>query len=70
MLSVPYYGEHWFPPFALSFFTDKRYKGVGGSIKHDIADMFYTSYGYPRVSSGVNRTALSEKPRYGFQVYK
>ncbi|KAK1689083.1 subtilase [Colletotrichum godetiae] len=44
------------------------YYGVGGSIKHDIADMFYTSYGYPRVSSGVNRTLLSEKSSFTFDL--
>ncbi|OBR09402.1 Subtilase [Colletotrichum higginsianum IMI 349063] len=44
------------------------YYGVGGSVKHEIADMFYRSVGYPRVISGVNRTLLSEKSSFTFDL--
>ncbi|KZL64377.1 minor extracellular protease vpr [Colletotrichum incanum] len=44
------------------------YYGVGGSIKHEIADMYYTSMGYPRVVSSVNRTLLSEKSSFNFDL--
>ncbi|WYZ37882.1 hypothetical protein EsH8_II_001388 [Colletotrichum jinshuiense] len=44
------------------------YYGVGGSVKHEIADMYYTSYGYPRIVSGVNRTAISDTPSFTFDL--
>ncbi|KAL0941726.1 serine endopeptidase (subtilase) [Colletotrichum truncatum] len=44
------------------------YYGVGGSIKHEIADMFYSSMGYPRIASGVNRTLISEKSSFAFDL--
>ncbi|KAJ5012814.1 Minor extracellular protease vpr [Colletotrichum sp. SAR 10_99] len=44
------------------------YYGVGGSIKHDIVDMFYTSMGYPRIASGLNRTLISEKSSFTFDL--
>ncbi|TDZ25539.1 Minor extracellular protease vpr [Colletotrichum orbiculare MAFF 240422] len=44
------------------------YYGIGGSIKHEISDMFYTSMGYPRVASGVNRTLIEEKSSFTFDL--
>ncbi|KAF6811570.1 serine endopeptidase (subtilase), partial [Colletotrichum musicola] len=44
------------------------YYGVGGSIKHEIVDMFYSSMGYPRIASGVNRTLISEKSSFNFDL--
>ncbi|OLN85320.1 Minor extracellular protease vpr 5 [Colletotrichum chlorophyti] len=44
------------------------YYGVGGSVKHQITDMYYTSFGYPRIASGVNRTLISEKSSFTFDL--
>ncbi|KAK1978215.1 subtilase [Colletotrichum cereale] len=44
------------------------YYGVGGSVKDSISDMYYTSVGYPRFVSGVNRTLLSEKSSFTFDL--
>lgn len=47
-----------------------HHTGVGGSIKHDIVDMFYTSMGYPRIASGLNRTLISEKSRWAICLFQ
>ncbi|KAK1993346.1 subtilase [Colletotrichum falcatum] len=44
------------------------YYGVGGSVKHSIVDMYYTSLGYPRAVSGVNRTSLADKSSFTFDL--
>ncbi|CRK13911.1 hypothetical protein BN1723_014015 [Verticillium longisporum] len=44
------------------------YFGVGASIKHEFDDLFYTSIGYPRATSGVNRTDIKQKSSFTFDL--
>ncbi|KAL9948823.1 hypothetical protein ACHAO5_001375 [Verticillium nonalfalfae] len=44
------------------------YFGVGASIKHEFDDLFYTSVGYPRAVSGVNRTDIKQKSSFTFDL--
>ncbi|KAM0327552.1 hypothetical protein ACHAQA_005843 [Verticillium albo-atrum] len=44
------------------------YFGVGASIKHEFKDVFYRSVGYPAAFSGLNRTHISQKSKFTFDL--